>query len=124
MEWTYPELTPSLIPNTQMWKGINSDGVHKTYRIKALDGYVLHDTNYDTPIPDAVTGEPSDEVILGYHPNVVSCSASYDFAPLQMQDEAGNTVTAYGNRQFFTKLATDVPADQIFGTVEPPHEVM
>ena len=126
--WTY-ETINSPIPNATVEKGY-ADGVHKIYRITPLSGYVLHDTQYDGVNFEERFDEETGEMIiveipyLGYHSYRVTCSASYAFTPIEMLDEAGNTVTAYGNRKFYCKLATDVPENQIFGTVEPDHEVM
>lgn len=107
MAWTAVQMETPLIPNTTMCECYNDDGVHKTYEIRANDGYVLHDTNYDSPEVDENYEETGD-TILGYIINVVSCPADYAFTPTQMRDEAGNTVTAYGTRQFFAKKSSDV----------------
>jgi hypothetical protein len=115
----YEDVTP-IIPNTTMRLRI-VDGNPQTYWIKAVDGYVLHDTNYDTvnyePTIDPETGEETfvETHLMGYHTEVVTCSARYEFTPVEMQDDEGNTHTAYGSRQFFTRPIGDVPADQIFG---------
>ena len=126
MAITYENMT-SIIPNATMQK-MYINGVHKTYIIAPNDGYVMHDTardftNYQTVV-DEITGEETTIEIpmLGYGGDS-SCGYAYEFTPIEMQDEAGNTVTAYGSRQFYCKLATDVPADQIFGVVDTP-EVM
>jgi hypothetical protein len=127
MAWTY-ETIDSPIPNATVEKGY-SNGVHKVYRISPNSGYVLHDTARDyidfRTVIDEETGEETvvEIPMLGYG-TFCSCSASYAFTPIEMLDEAGNTVTAYGDRRFYCKLATDVPENQIFGTVEPDHEVM
>lgn len=117
------EINP--VPNTTMTVRSTDGGQSlRTVRIQAVDGYTLHDTNYDTTVYDDETGEPTGEVRLGYHGGVVSCAASYQFTPTEMQDENGNTVTAYGTRQFFTKLESDVgEGADIFGTTDQP-EVM
>lgn len=119
--YTYEDME-TLIPNTTMRK-LFIDGVHRTYNIQANEGYVLHDNNYDQPIIDEETYEQIGST-LGYHGGVVSCGYFYDFTPVEMLDEAGNTVTAYGSRKFFAKLASEVPSDQIFGVTEPDHEIM
>lgn len=129
MAWTYENVVPSLIPNTIMQKGINEAGQHKVFTIRAMEGYVLHDTNYDTfiekPFVDEVTGEETTILVpaLGYHTGLVSCPATYAFTPVQVIDDAGNTHTAYGSRQFFTMPVGDAPADQIFGVTTEP-EIM
>jgi hypothetical protein len=105
--WTYVNIEP-IVPNTVLEESY-ADGVFRGYRIGPNTGYVMHDVNYDTDR-------------LGYRASAGTVGASYAWTPVEMLDEAGNTVTAYGDRQFFTKLATDVPADQIFATVTPPTE--
>lgn len=117
----------SLIPNATMRK-MHINGVFRTYNITPIDGYVLHDADRDFYATETITDENGNEIEievfkLGYHPMTVSCGYMYQFTPVEMLDEAGNTVTAYGDRKFYCKLASDVPADQIFGVVEQP-EVM
>lgn len=108
--WTYEDLIPTLIPNTTMQKGINGEGVHKTYRITPVEGYVLHDKNYDVPVLDPVTNEETGEVVLGYRTSTASCGASYDFVA--------------NPREFYTLPQSDVPADQIFGGGDNDHETI
>lgn len=115
------ESMESIVPNAIMRKGF-LDGVFKNYRIKPADGYVLHDSGYDTIVTDD-EGNETGEIILGYRASEGSVGYNYDFTPIQMLDEAGNTVTAYGSRQFFCKLESDVPVDQIFGVTNPDHEI-
>jgi hypothetical protein len=118
----------TLIPNATMQKKY-INGIHKGYNVTPNEGYVLHDTQYDTVRFENQIDENTGETVqvevpvLGYHTMTVTCSASYAFTPIQMQDEAGNTVTAYGDRKFYCKPIGDVPADQIFGVNEPEHEV-
>ena len=111
MAYTYEDVTP-IVPNTTMRKRLR-DGVDYQYLIKPVDGYVLHDTAFDLTDIDPVTEE--EIITLGYRTTEGSVGASYDFSTGTMLDEAGNTVTYYGARQYFTKLATDVPENQIFG---------
>jgi hypothetical protein len=124
MAVTYEEMTP-IIPHTTMRKMLNN-GVHRTYQIRAEEGYLLHDTQYDfddrVVTVDPETGEEIINYVpkLGYHSGMVSCGYNYDFTPSEMLDEAGNTVTAYGSRKFYTKPTTDVPENQIFGVTNPP----
>lgn len=102
-------VTPTLIENTTMHKYINSAGEFKTYRIKANDGYVLHDKDLDTDEFDE-NFEPTGNVILGYTTGTCSCGANYDFT--------ANT------REFYAVLADTVPADQIFSGGNNDHEIM
>jgi hypothetical protein len=107
------------IPNTTIV--LNSAGTY--YYITPDEGYVLHDSNYDDVIFNEETGEEIG-IQLGYRRTTASVFIrTYDFTPHEMLDEAGNTVMAYGARNFYTKLETDVPENQIFG-VGNNHEVM
>ena len=112
-----------IIPNTTMKKFVTNQGVERAYYITPIEGYVLHDTQYDYPIVDEGTMQEIGTG-LGYIGAVVSVGINYDFSTHEMLDEAGNTVTAYGDRNLYTKLESDVPADSIFGVTEPDHEVM
>lgn len=115
------------IPNTTIV--LNSLGTN--YRITPNEGYVLHDSNYDEILTEEVINEETGYIeivetgrILGYRTTTASVGVNtYDFTPHEMLDEDGNTVTAYGARNFFTKLKTDVPENQIFG-VGNNHEIM
>lgn len=115
--------TTAIVPNTTMQIYVNNEGVQRRLRITPNEGYVMHDNSYDTPIIDENTMEETGEVALGYIPSVATVNLDYDFSTTEMLDEAGNTVQAYGARQFYTKLATDVPENQIFGN-NNEHEVM
>lgn len=112
---TYEDVTPPIIANTIMQKRL-WDGVHKTYTIKAIDGYVLHDNTLDYPSTDAETGEPlfdengNELITLGYAAGTTTCAASYNFVA--------------NPREFYAVPEDSVPADQIFGGVNNDHEVM
>ena len=113
----YAPIEPSLIPNTEMKVRSTDGGVTlRTIWVKPISGYVLHDNTLDIDVFD----EKYENVIgkkFGYSPSCVyvTCGASYDFTTHTVTDENGNTCTAYGNREFFAKLESEVPADQIFG---------
>lgn len=109
MTMTYETVTPSPVPNTIVQKMINN-GVHLAYTITPIDGYVMHDKNYDTEVLDE-NDEPTGEVLLGYHPSRGSVAVNYDFAETTVIDG----YTAYGSREFFARPESEVP---------PDHEVM
>lgn len=100
MVFTYEDLIPTLIENTTMQK-VFIDGVHSNYRITPIEGYVLHDKGMDDVVIDPVTMMPTDEVLPGFRTATASCPASYDFAD--------------NPREFYAVLASEVPADRIFG---------
>lgn len=106
--------TTPIIENTTMQIYTNNNGEDETYRIKAVDGYVLHDKGRDFPATDEFGNDAYDEngdliMLQGFTRATASCSINYDF-------EANP-------REFFTKPESDVPADQIFG-VGNNHEIM
>lgn len=121
MAITYEEVTPSIIPNTTMRKML-SNGLHRTYIIEAVDGYVLHDNEADGYDADLNT-------IIRYSSGSCSCGANYDFSTTEMTvpDINGNMVivTAYGSREFFAFPANLVPDPEynIYGG-GGEHEVM
>ena len=107
MAWNYEAMTPTPIENVTVEKGY-LDGVHKIYRLKANEGYVLHDAGRDWTEIDPETEE---EIIkLGYTAGTTTCNATYNFT--------------LNPREYYAVLASTVPADQIFGTVNNDHEVM
>jgi hypothetical protein len=98
MAWTYEDVTPTLIANTTIQKGL-LNGVHKIYLITPIDGYVLHDNRLATDID--IEGNPIDPPTPGYTTATVTVAANYDF-------------TANPNN-IYAVLRNTVPEDQIFG---------
>lgn len=114
MAYTYEDVIPTLIPNTTMQKRL-LNGVHKTYVIAPIDGYVLHDAATNEKEIDPDTLEPTGKIIFRYASGGASCGANYDFTPLQVTDENGVTFTAYGaQREFFARPESEVSADEIY----------
>lgn len=108
MNVTREDLIPSLIENTTMQK-VYLDGVHRQYSIKAVPGYVLHDSRLDWDDTDPETYE--DVFKLGFTRQEKTFSASYDFE-----------TNPFG---FYAVPESEVPSDQIFGgTHKPEHEIM
>ena len=110
MTYTYEDVIPTLIPNTTMQKRL-LDGVHRSYVIAPIDGYVLHTKSADYEETDPETLMPTGRVIFMYASGRASCGANYDFTPLQVTDENGVTFTAYGSRAFFARPVSEVPVD-------------
>lgn len=77
MGWNCEDVMPPIIANTVMKKAYQ-DGIHRTYRITAASGYVLHDKNYDMPVLDENMQETG-EIKPGYRKSQASCEANYDF---------------------------------------------
>ena len=96
-----------IIENTTMEKYVNGNGVELVYVIAPIEGYVIHNNARDWT--EEIDGE---EVVKeGFASGSVSVPISYDFT-----DNPFN---------LYTKLASEVPADQIFGGGnEPEHEIM
>lgn len=125
--WTYELVTDptKTIPNATVYKGY-ADGTFRVYTIEPNDGYVLHDTNYDT-VEYEVDEETGNVIeisrILGYRTTTASCGYNYDFSTSIVTDDNGVTHTAYGSRQFFAVPADSVPENQIYDITNPP-EIM
>lgn len=94
----YIDVTP-IIENTTMKKYIDGNGEERAYDIAPTIGYVLHDNRKDFAILDEITME--EIIVEGFSTYGVSVPISYDFN--------ANPFNLY------TKLASEVPADQIFG---------
>ena len=92
-------VNPTLIENATMTI-LYLDNVAKAYKIKANDGYVLHDNVLDTVVFDEVTREPIEEVVLGYSAGTKSCDINYDWDA--------------NPREFYAVLKSTVPENQIF----------
>lgn len=89
----------AIIENTTMSKYVDSNGEERVYEIAPIEGYVLHDSRKDWTDIDQETNE---EVLFeGFASGSVSVPISYDFE--------ANPFNLY------TKLASEVPSDQIFG---------
>lgn len=102
----YIDTTP-IIENTTMQIYVNGEGVQRSYFIRPIEGYVLHDSRKDYQNPNNL-----EETIEGFATYGVSVPITYDFV--------ANPFNLY------TRLASEVPADQIFGggTTKPEPEVM
>ena len=92
-------VNPTLIENTTMTI-LYLDNVAKAYKIKANDGYVLHDNVLDAYEYDEFTGDPIGQPVLGYSEGTKSCGINYDW------DE--------NSREFYAVLRSSVPENQIF----------
>lgn len=88
-----------IIANTTMEKYVDNNNVERGYTIAPIEGYVLHDSRKDWTDIDQETNE---EIIFeGFASGSVSVPITYDFE--------ANPFNLY------TKLASEVPSDQIFG---------
>lgn len=111
----------SPVPNTTMLEKLR-DGVLYMYVVAPVEGYCLHDKMGDWTDSDPNTMEETYK--QAFYTRSCSCLATYDFTPVEMLDPNGNTVTAYGDREFYTLPLSDTPGDQVFGGVNPDHEIM
>ena len=127
MAYTYEDVIPSLIPNTTMYKKLR-DGVHTTYAITPIDGYVLHDNRTDIHEEYDLEGNPIGDLVLGFASGTVTCAANYDFTATPTTitlNGITHNVNKVGAYEFYAIPVDDVPADQIFGGVgNNDHEVM
>ena len=128
MAFTYENVNPTLIPNTDMQIRLR-DGVPYQYLIKASDGYVLHDGRHDEEVYDMETGEPTGEVIYRYATGTKTVAYSYDFTvsvPDTITDLDGNTIAVnkIGIYGFFAVPISAVPENNTYGGVNNEHETI
>jgi hypothetical protein len=90
-----------------------------TYRIKPVDGYVLHNSARD--YTDLNTETTEEVFYRGYGTSQSSVPLSYDFENTTIIDG----YTAYGRLEIFARPRNEVPENQIFGGGgNNDHEVM
>lgn len=125
----YADVIPSAVANTNMQARINSsqNGI-LLFRIRPVDGYVLHDNRADEEVFDPV-GAPTGEVILRYATGMKSVGHDYDFdniVPDTITDVNGNTIAVnkVGAYELFAVPASAVPEDNTYGGGNNEHEVM
>lgn len=106
MAMIFEDVIPSPIENARVQQMVR-DGVRRSFYITPNEGYVLHDNARDWTEIDPVTMEEISK--LGYTTGTASCGPTYDFTE--------------NPREFYTVLASEVPADQIFGGGDD-HEAM
>ena len=111
MAFVYDEMTQALIANTVMHEGRN-DGTLEVYKIKAAEGYVLHDKRGDRAICDEdgnETGKTEPRFRLG----TASVPASYDFDNVVADTYNGINgiirVQKVGEFEFYAIPETEVP---------------
>lgn len=110
MAYTYEEMIPSPLENITVEKAFYND-VHRSYRLRPNEGYVMHDKLCDVTVIDEETLIPTGEILPGYIWSYASVGANYDFVT--------------NPREFYAALETDVPENQIFGGGNNnDHEVM
>ena len=120
----YREVTP-IIPNTTM-QIYHNDNLDRdtTYRIKPITGYVMHNK-----ARDRVTYDNEGNIIsktLGFASSATNCVIDYDFTTHEITLANGETVTVYGENEYFTVLAEDLPEEGVVygGGTTPKPEIM
>lgn len=102
----YADVTPSIIPNTNMRAKLNADNSIRSFWISPCEGFVVHDNAADYTDIDG-------NIVRTYSSGTCSCGATYDFSTTQLTvpDINGNNVivTAYGSREFFAFPENLVP---------------
>ena len=63
-------------------------------------GYILHDNQFDMPVIDKNTFEPTEEIILGYTRAVISVGCNYNFEANQ--------------RELYAVPESSITSDQIY----------
>lgn len=93
------DMQTSFIENTVMQE-MYIDDTLKGYSIRAAEGYIMHDKNYDTPVLDENYNETG-KVILGFRPPALTATvaANYDFTT--------------NPREFYTVLESEKPSETV-----------
>lgn len=111
MAIVYEEMAQPLIANTVMHEG-RSDGTLTVYKIKAAEGYVLHDKRGDSPIYDE-DGNETGETKPRFRVGTAIVSASYDFDNVVAGTYNGINgviqVQKVGVNEFYAIPDTEVP---------------
>ncbi len=92
--------TTPIIPNTTMQIFSNTNGDDTAYKITPVAGYVIHNK-----VRDRIEYDGNGNIIsktLGFVPAPTTCSINYDFTTHELQLENGETVTVYGEKEYFT----------------------
>lgn len=112
--YTYEDVVPALVPNTTM-KKMFIDGVHRTYVVSPIDGYVLRDKANDVREINIERFEPTGRILFSYASGCCTCGSDYSFEPVEVTDENGVHYTAYGSREFFASPVDEVDPERVFG---------
>lgn len=116
--------TTPIVPNTTMQIYTNSSGVDTQYKITPISGYVLHNKGRDRTTYDSQGNVVSHT--LGFTTAATSCFIDYDFTTHEITLANGETVTVYGEKEFFTVPIEDLPEEGIVygGGTTPKPEIM
>ena len=124
-----------MIENTTITPVYNSDNELRGYEVSPDNGYVIHTTNYDTPVYDEETFEETGEILLGFTSTYILLGYNYNFSTVvagtyTYTDENGMEVSIPVNKvgrfEIFAIPESIVPENQIFGggNNDDDHEVM
>lgn len=116
--------TVTIVPNTTMEIYSNASGVDTQYRITPLAGYILHNK-----VRDRVTYDNQGNIVsktLGFTTAGTTVHISYDFTTHELILANGETVTVYGEKEYFTVPIEDLPEEGVIygGGTKPEPEVM
>lgn len=119
----YRDTTP-IIPNTTMQIYTNLNGVDTTLKIIPNTGYAMHNKSRDR-----ITYDDNGNVIsktLGFATAATTCPLAYDFTTHELTLANGETVTVYGEKEYFTVLIEDLPEEGVIygGGTTPKPEIM
>lgn len=105
------QVEPYFANTTQEAYYSDTDGRLMSYVIAPVDGYVIHDKEYDEVVVDVETLEPTGEVRLGYTGGSISVGRNYNFEE--------------NSREIYAVPRSEVDENYIFGGGDHNgHEVM
>ena len=99
--------TTAIIPNTTMEIYTNLNGVDANYKITPITGYVMHHKGRDKITYHS--NQNTTSKTLGFAGMSTTCRIDYDFTTHEITLDNGEIVTVYGENEYFTVLAEDLP---------------
>ncbi len=89
----------SIIPNATIEIYTNSQGVDTAYKITPNENYLLHNKARDKTQFD---NNGNEITVPGFTSAPTTCGINYDFTQAEIMLDSGETVTVYGDKEYYT----------------------
>ncbi len=91
--------TTPIIPNTTMEIYTNRQGIDTAYKITPNENYLLHNKARDKI---QVDNEGNRITVQSFTSAPTTCSINYDFTQTEIMLDSGESVTIYGEKEYYT----------------------